>query len=125
MLCTREEPFKRTGMGGYEKTYYITPNGDIVQPERTIRSRTGRHGSDVYKLEPSKTYYRLELYTSNSWKTTVLLKEVTLNADCTETGRSWTLRDDYSPEAEVPLSEVDVPQAVKEAVRQILEEERV
>jgi hypothetical protein len=47
-------PYRFTEAGGFDKTWVFTYNGDVVKPAIKQRSRTGRHGWDVWYLEPGK-----------------------------------------------------------------------
>jgi hypothetical protein len=45
-----QKPFRDTGYGGYTKTWIISAGGQIVKPTRSERSKSGRHGWDIWQL---------------------------------------------------------------------------
>ena len=50
-------PYRKTSMGGRDETHVFTVEGnDIVEiePKYTFRSRSGRHGEDVWVLKSGK-----------------------------------------------------------------------
>ena len=42
--------YRSTGMGGFTKSYVLTPDGKIIKPVASERSRTGNHGEDEWLL---------------------------------------------------------------------------
>jgi hypothetical protein len=50
------KPYRNTGMGGFDKTWVFTVDGQVVKPTRSERSRTGNHGWDVWHLRADAKY---------------------------------------------------------------------
>jgi len=45
-----QKPFRDTEYGGYTKTWVISAGGQIVKPTRSERSKSGKHGWDIWQL---------------------------------------------------------------------------
>ncbi len=58
---------RSTRMGAYTQYYVFTKDGEEIRPHRTEYSKTGRHWSDIYYLEPG-TYYVYFTDITNSGK---------------------------------------------------------
>ena len=49
-------PYRFTSHGGFDFSYIFTQDGVLLKPAYEERSRSGRHGEDIYELPPG-TYY--------------------------------------------------------------------
>jgi hypothetical protein len=47
-------PYRSTGMGGFDKTYVLTPSGQFIKPSHRVRSRSGNHGWDEWVLQEGR-----------------------------------------------------------------------
>ena len=62
-------PFRSTSLGGLTK-YYVILDGKILRPSRKVRSKTERHGEDIYCLSDEEWGRTIVIgfYQSNSGK---------------------------------------------------------
>lgn len=49
-------PYRATTNGGFDFSYVFTQDGTLLKPVFEERSRSGRHGEDVYELGPGVYY---------------------------------------------------------------------
>ena len=47
-------PYRSTDMGGFDKTYIMTPEGELIKPSHRVRSRSGNHGTDTWILKDGR-----------------------------------------------------------------------
>jgi len=64
--------YRRTNMGGYTRSLLVL-DGEVLRPNAKVRSRTGRHGKDVYCLTEDQwqKVWWVKLEQSNSGKRTI------------------------------------------------------
>ena len=49
-------PYRATSYGGFDFSYMFDASGKLIKPAYEERSRSGRHGEDVYELGPGVYY---------------------------------------------------------------------
>ena len=69
-------PFRSTDMGAYTECRVYDNTGTRIEPTDIERSKSGKHGYDIYVLDKSKTYSVKCVDISNSGKKTVRIGEI-------------------------------------------------
>ena len=98
-------PYRSTLMGGFDYVYVFSSDGTLIKPTRKERSRTGRHGDDIYELS-NGVYYATWFSRPNGHNRPIYVRYIRLVVDGDNATRS-------------EISESDLPQAVAVKARAI------
>ena len=90
-------PYRSTLMGGFDFVYVFTADGMLIKPTYKERSRTGRHGDDIYELS-NGIYYVVWFTRPNGHNRPIYVKYMRLVIDAGG-AHSEEIREEDLPQA--------------------------
>ena len=89
-------PYRATRYGGFDFSYMFDVSGKLIKPTYEERSRSGRHGEDVYELQPG-TYYAVVFTRPNGPKRPITITYMRITVSSNETHKE-VIRENEVPE---------------------------